>query len=187
MEGRVRVSAHARPDEVTLAFLQQIHMQVPATTLEAFDSAAVHPKHQPICDRGRGISQYPLCHVLTCSGQLTPGLSSAWQTGCAVHTNYSHFAFVTPALRFALVLTERFAKFDTARRYGLDSDQSGPNIPTQWLPHTVIAHLPLWSLTSIFHRHNLSPSSPIRSAAARTGSPLDSPYQLSTMLQNRPQ
>jgi hypothetical protein len=36
MEGRVRVSAHARPDEVTLsclpAFLQHIHMQVPATT-----------------------------------------------------------------------------------------------------------------------------------------------------------
>jgi hypothetical protein len=97
MEGRVRVSAHARPDEVTLAFVQQIHMQVPATTplssLEAVHSAAVHPKHQPICDRSRGIFEYPSCHVPACSGQLTPGLSSAWQDDCSLHTNDPHFAF----------------------------------------------------------------------------------------------
>jgi hypothetical protein len=67
MEGRVRVSAHARPDEVTLAFLQQIHMQVPATTPLLWKRLTVQQSTQNTGQYAIGAGVYPNIRHVTCS------------------------------------------------------------------------------------------------------------------------
>jgi hypothetical protein len=162
----VRVSAHARPDEVTLsclpAFLQHIHMQSPrddddSSSLEAFRSAAVHPNtsqyaveagvypniphvtclhavansHQACLRHGRQVVPFTRTTRTSPSTRTRPAITNDALIDLIESTEGFDLnpllirpnppphrgAGVASALRFALVLTERFAKFDIARRH----------------------------------------------------------------------
>jgi hypothetical protein len=165
MEGRVRVSAHARPDEVTLsclpAFLQHIHMQVPATTTPLlWKRFAVQQSTQITSQYAIGPGVYPNIPHVTClhavanshqaclrHGRQVVPFTRTTRTSPSTRTRPAitndalidliestegfdlnpllirpnppphRGAGVASALRFALVLTERFAKFDIARRH----------------------------------------------------------------------